>query len=72
MRRVVVGVVALAALSAALHKIVTAEGTRWHANYMTAVEFKGSTHSVAGATPILAVDMYEHSYYLDYGGAAAK
>ena len=30
------------------------------------------THSVAGATPILALDMYEHSYHLDYGAAAAK
>src|SRR5438093_12406443 len=25
------------------------------------------THRVAGATPILALDMYEHSYHLDYG-----
>src|SRR5712691_4848567 len=30
------------------------------------------THSLAGATPILALDMYEHSYHLDYGAAAAK
>ena len=30
------------------------------------------THSMAGATPILALDMYEHSYHLDYGAAAAK
>lgn len=30
------------------------------------------THSVAGATPILALDMYEHSYHMDYGAAAAK
>ena len=30
------------------------------------------THSVAGAAPILALDMYEHSYHLDYGAAAAK
>jgi Fe-Mn family superoxide dismutase len=30
------------------------------------------THSVAGATPILALDMYEHSYHLDSGAAAAK
>jgi Fe-Mn family superoxide dismutase len=27
---------------------------------------------MAGATPILAHDMYEHSYHLDYGAAAAK
>ena len=29
------------------------------------------THSLAGATPILALDMYEHSYHLDYGAKAA-
>jgi len=29
------------------------------------------THAVAGATPILALDMYEHSYHLDYGAKAA-
>ena len=28
------------------------------------------THALAGATPILALDMYEHSYQLDYGAAA--
>lgn len=28
-------------------------------------------HSVAGATPILALDMYEHSYHMDYGAKAA-
>jgi Fe-Mn family superoxide dismutase len=26
---------------------------------------------VAGATPLLALDMYEHSYHLDYGAKAA-
>jgi len=30
------------------------------------------THSVAGATPVLALDMYEHSYHMDYGAAAAR
>jgi len=30
------------------------------------------THSLAGGTPILALDMYEHSYHIDYGAAAAK
>ena len=30
------------------------------------------TQSLAGGTPILALDMYEHSYHLDYGAAAAK
>ena len=29
-------------------------------------------HSMAGGTPILALDMYEHSYHIDYGAAAAK
>jgi superoxide dismutase, Fe-Mn family len=27
-------------------------------------------HNLAGATPILALDMYEHSYHLDYGAKA--
>jgi Fe-Mn family superoxide dismutase len=30
------------------------------------------THGLAGGSPILALDMYEHSYHLDYGAAAAK
>ena len=29
------------------------------------------THAVAGATPVLALDLYEHSYHLDYGAKAA-
>lgn len=29
------------------------------------------THAVAGAAPILALDMYEHSYHMDYGARAA-
>ena len=29
-------------------------------------------HSLAGGTPVLALDMYEHSYHMDYGAAAAK
>jgi len=29
------------------------------------------THALAGARPILALDMYEHSYHLDYGPKAA-
>lgn len=28
------------------------------------------THLLAGATPILALDMYEHAYHLDYGANA--
>lgn len=30
------------------------------------------TCNLAGATPILALDMYEHSYHMDFGSAAAK
>jgi Fe-Mn family superoxide dismutase len=30
------------------------------------------THTLAGATPILALDMYEHSYHLDYGARAGE
>lgn len=29
------------------------------------------THGLAGAMPILALDMYEHSYHMDYGAKAA-
>jgi len=29
------------------------------------------THLLAGATPVLALDMYEHSYHLDFGAKAA-
>jgi len=29
------------------------------------------TCSLAGASPILALDMYEHSYHMDYGAKAA-
>ncbi len=28
------------------------------------------THSVAGDTPVLVMDMYEHSYHMDYGANA--
>lgn len=27
-------------------------------------------HAIAGATPILALDMYEHAYHMDYGAQA--
>jgi superoxide dismutase, Fe-Mn family len=30
------------------------------------------THALAGGTPILALDMYEHSYHLDYGAGAEQ
>jgi superoxide dismutase, Fe-Mn family len=29
------------------------------------------THAVAGSVPILALDMYEHAYHMDYGAAAS-
>jgi Fe-Mn family superoxide dismutase len=29
------------------------------------------THALAGATPILALDMFEHAYHMDYGAKAA-
>jgi Fe-Mn family superoxide dismutase len=29
-------------------------------------------HAAAGGVPLLALDMYEHSYHMDYGTAAAK
>jgi Fe-Mn family superoxide dismutase len=29
------------------------------------------THALAGAVPLLALDMYEHSYHMDYGAKAA-
>src|SRR5947207_2379708 len=30
------------------------------------------TTTVAGGRPVLALDMYEHAYHMDYGAAAAK
>jgi len=30
------------------------------------------THAIAGGIPILALDMYEHAYHLDYGAAAGQ
>src|SRR5215510_9446317 len=30
------------------------------------------THALAGGTPILALDMYEHSYQLDYAARAER
>jgi Fe-Mn family superoxide dismutase len=29
-------------------------------------------HTLAGAVPIIALDMYEHSYHIDYGAKAAS
>lgn len=30
------------------------------------------THALAGAVPILALDMYEHAYHMDFGAAAGR
>ena len=30
------------------------------------------THAIAGGIPILALDMYEHAYHMDYGAAAGN
>ena len=30
------------------------------------------THALAGAIPLLALDMYEHAYHMDYGAAAGR
>jgi superoxide dismutase, Fe-Mn family len=30
------------------------------------------THAIAGGVPLLALDMYEHAYHMDYGAAAAS
>jgi Fe-Mn family superoxide dismutase len=29
-------------------------------------------HTLAGGTPILALDMYEHSYHIDFGAKAGN
>ena len=29
-------------------------------------------HTLAGGTPVLALDMYEHSYHIDYGAKAGS
>lgn len=46
----------------------------WSARDQKLVNTWAADHSgnLAGATPILALDMYEHSYHMDYGSAAAK
>ncbi len=32
---------------------------------------RGSRHTLAGGVPVLALDMYEHSYHIDFGAKAA-
>jgi superoxide dismutase, Fe-Mn family len=47
--------------------------TYWHRDRRLLNQWAADhTHALAGGTPILALDMYEHSYHLDYGAAAAK
>jgi superoxide dismutase, Fe-Mn family len=29
-------------------------------------------HTIAGGTPIVALDMYEHSYHIDFGAKAGS
>lgn len=36
---------------------------QWAADHM---------HAVAGGTPVLALDMYEHAYHMDFGAAAGR
>src|SRR4030095_11475462 len=42
-----------------------------HANNMINQWAADHTCCLAGASPILALDMYEHSYHMDYGAKAA-
>jgi Fe-Mn family superoxide dismutase len=37
--------------------------TQWAADH---------THAIAGGVPVLALDMYEHAYHMDYGAAAGE
>lgn len=46
-----------------LHTATGEVFTAWSSNH---------TQALAGALPLLVLDMYEHSYALDYGAAAAK
>ncbi|MPZ46264.1 MAG: superoxide dismutase [Betaproteobacteria bacterium] len=47
--------------------------TYWHRDGKLVNQWAADhTCSVSGATPVLALDMYEHSYHIDYGAAAAK
>jgi len=46
---------------------------RWRAEFVGTGQWAADhTHALAGATPILALDMYEHSYQLDYGASAER
>lgn len=47
----------------ALHSTTGELFTAWSSNH---------TQALAGGLPLLVLDMYEHSYALDYGAAAAK
>lgn len=46
----------------------------WSSRDQKLINTWAADHScnLAGAAPILALDMYEHSYHMDFGSAAAK
>ena len=46
-------------------------GARVRAQWLEARAAQDDAHALAGATPIPALDMYEHSYHMDYGAKAA-
>jgi superoxide dismutase, Fe-Mn family len=43
----------------------------WHESRLLNHWAADHTHLLAGATPILALDMYEHAYHMDFGAKAA-
>jgi Fe-Mn family superoxide dismutase len=42
-----------------------------HEAYFESLGTSAAGANLAAATPILALDMYEHSYHMDYGARAA-
>ncbi len=46
----------------------------WDARQKTLINTWAAEHTMtlAGGTPILALDMYEHAYHMDFGAAAAR
>jgi len=47
-------------------------GLDLHRNHLVVDWSGGHTQCPASCLPLLVLDMYEHSYHLDYGAAAAK
>ncbi len=47
-------------------------GYNYHLNRLENYWAWDHMHFAAGSTPLLVMDMYEHSYQMDYGAAAAK